>query len=111
MGDSKELLSAFPPEIKGLLGFSLRRIQQGLNPRCDTRRMESIGAGVWELKASDERTWYRLMYLTKIGSTVYVLHAFEKSGRKTSRRDLAIAKTRLKQVHELLKSRTEDENG
>ena len=59
------------------------------------RRMESIGKGVWELKTADERTWYRVIYLTRIGDALYVLHAFEKSSRKTDRRDLEIAKSRI----------------
>lgn len=38
------------------------------------------------------------MYLTRIGDALYVLHAFEKDSRKTDRRDLEIAKFRLKLV-------------
>lgn len=56
VGDAKEVLSSFPQKIKSVFGYSLRRLQQGKMPDCDARRMESIGKGVWELKASDERT-------------------------------------------------------
>jgi len=98
VGDAKEILSGFPQEIKSVLGFSLRRLQKDLLPDCDARRMESIGKSVWELKTSNDRTWYRLIYLTRIGDAFYVLHAFEKSSRKTDRRDLEIAKSRLKLV-------------
>ncbi len=96
MGDSKETLSAFPHEAKSLLGYSLRRLQQGELPDCDTRRMESIGKGVWELKTTDERAWYRVMYLVRRGDSLYVLHAFEKKSRKTDKRDVDIARARLK---------------
>ena len=107
LGNSKETLSTFPQDVKGTLGYSLRRLQKGLLPGCDARRMESVGKGVWELKTSDERTWYRVMYLTRIGNALYVLHAFEKDSRKTSRRDLEIARSRLRQVA-LLVSNTAD---
>lgn len=60
--------------------------------------MASIGKGVWELKESDERAWYRVVYLTKIGDVIYVLHCFEKESRKTDKRDVASARARLKQV-------------
>jgi phage-related protein len=60
--------------------------------------MVSVGKGVWELKTADERTWYRVIYLTRIGDVLYVLHAFEKDSRKTDRRDLEIAKSRLRLV-------------
>jgi len=98
VGDSKEVLSSFPHEIKGVFGYSLRRLQKGLVPDCDARRMESVGKGVWELKAADQRTWYRVIYLTRIGDALYVLHAFEKSSRKTDQRDLELAKSRFKLV-------------
>lgn len=62
--------------------------------------MASIGKGVWELKESDERAWYRVVYLTRIGGVIHVLHCFEKESRKTDKRDVATARTRLKRVLE-----------
>jgi phage-related protein len=111
MGDAKEVLSAFPQEIKSVLGYSLRRLQKGLLPDCDARRMETVGKGVWELKTADERTWYRVIYLTRIGEALYVLHTFEKSSRKTDRRDLEIAKSRLKLVLAQLRMAKEEGDG
>jgi len=97
-GDSKEVLSGFPVEVKETLGYSLRRIQGGMLPACDCRPMTSVGMRVWELKTQDSATWYRIMYLTKIGNVVYVLHAFEKATPKTSQNDIHTAKSRLKEV-------------
>jgi phage-related protein len=108
VGDAKEVLSAFPQEVKGVFGYSLRRLQKGLLPDCDARRMESIGKSVWELKTADERTWYRMIYLTRIGNALYVLHAFDKSSRKTDRRDLEIAKSRFRSVLAQLKTAKEE---
>ena len=102
-GDSKEVLSAFPSEVKGTLGFSLRRLQKGELPRCGVRPMASVGKGVWELKTDDARTWYRVLYLSQIHGVIYVLHAFEKDSAKTDRRDIEIAKDRLKAVHQRLR--------
>jgi len=62
--------------------------------------MASIGKGVWELKESDERAWYRVVYLTRIAGVIYVLHCFEKESRKTDKRDVATARARLKRVLE-----------
>ena len=111
VGDAREVLSAFPQEVKGVFGYSLRRLQKGLLPDCDARRMQSVGKGVWELKTADERTWYRVVYLTRIGDALYVLHAFEKDSRKTDRRDLMIAKSRLKTVLTQLRIVKENGNG
>lgn len=99
-GDSLEVLSGFPDEIKRSLGFSLRQLQLGRQPTSQTRSMSSIDASVFELKEADERTWYRAIYLSKIDNVIYVLHCFEKDSRKTDRRDIEIASHRLKQVRQ-----------
>jgi phage-related protein len=102
-GDSKDVLSRFPAEVKSTLGFSLRQIQNGRLPRCEHRPMPSVGKGVWELKDGDARTWYRVMYLARINNIVHVLHCFEKDSRKTDRRDIAVAKSRLSEVQQRLR--------
>lgn len=99
-GDSLEVLSAFPSAVKQALGFALRQLQIGREPTCQTRSMSSVGAGVYELKEADERTWYRAIYLSKVGDVIHVLHCFEKDSRKTDRRDVAIASQRLKLVRQ-----------
>lgn len=101
-GDSLEVLSGFPDEVKRALGFSLRQLQIGREPTSQTRSMSSIGSGVYELKEADERAWYRAIYLSKVGNTIYVLHCFEKESRKTDRRDIEVASRRFKLVRQRL---------
>jgi phage-related protein len=60
--------------------------------------MKSIGKGVFELRQRDGNGWYRLIYLARVGDTLYMLHGFTKKSAKTSRSDLAIAASRLKNV-------------
>jgi phage-related protein len=60
--------------------------------------MQSIGQGVFELKAADETAWYRVIYLARIEDTIYVLDSFTKKSRKTEKKDLNRAKARLSQV-------------
>jgi phage-related protein len=94
------VITGFPDPVRADLGFSLWQFQRGEMPPSATRRMESVGSGVWELKEQDERAWYRVMYLSKIDNVIYVLHCFEKRSRKTDKRDLQIAKARLARVHQ-----------
>jgi phage-related protein len=111
-GDSLEVLSSFPDEIKRALGFSLRQLQIGREPTSQTRSLSSIGPGVFELKEADERTWYRAVYLSKVANTIYVLHCFEKDSRKTDRRDMELARQRLKRVMQrLLEQRAYEKRG
>jgi phage-related protein len=82
-GDSKEVLSAFPHDVKATFGFNLRRLQNGERLSCEFRPMPSVGPGVFELKDQDERTRYRLLYLTRVLDVIYVLHCFEKDTNRT----------------------------
>jgi phage-related protein len=77
-------------------------------PASATRRMESVGPSVWELKEQDERAWYRVMYLSKIDNVIYVLHCFEKRSRKTDKRDLEVAKERLARVRQRIQQQRKD---
>jgi phage-related protein len=101
-GDSREVLSDFAVGVKSTLGFGLRRLQQGKTPACACRPIQSIGEGVFELKAQDERAWHRVIYLSRIDDVIYVLHSFKKQGRKTSGPDLRTARSRLKLVNQRL---------
>jgi phage-related protein len=60
--------------------------------------MKSIGQGVFELRQRDGNGWYRLIFLARVGDTLYMLHGFAKKSAKTSRNDLAIASSRLRDV-------------
>jgi phage-related protein len=81
-GDSKEVLSEFPKDVKVNLGYSLRRLQDGERPVCETRAITSVGKGVWELKESDKGGWYRLIYLAKISNVIHVLLLLRKGQSK-----------------------------
>jgi phage-related protein len=96
-GDSLEVVKTFPAAVRQEIGLDIRRLQQGTVPH-DSRPMQSIGKGVFELKQRDENGWYRLIYLARIGNTLHMLHGFTKKSAKTSRNDLAIAASRLKNV-------------
>ena len=106
-GDSLEVIRHFPSPVREDLGAELRRLQIGERP-IRSRPMPSIGIRVYELKEQDERAWYRVIYLAKVGNRIHVLHCFEKKSAKTGKSDLAVARSRLKRV--LARLRRENEN-
>jgi phage-related protein len=106
-GDSLEVIRLFPSPVRQDLGAELRRLQIGEQP-ISSRPMPSIGIRVYELKEQDERAWYRVIYLAKVGNRIYVLHCFEKKSAKTGKSDLAVARSRLERV--LARLRRENEN-
>jgi phage-related protein len=97
-GDSWKVLKSWPKSMQWDFGNSLREMQNGRPARLQVRPMQSIGAGVFELKDADEKTWYRMVYLARIEDTIYVLDCFEKDTAKTERKDLHTAAARLSQV-------------
>ncbi len=97
-GDSLEVLKEWLRLVQRAFGFSLLKLQEGQRAALATRPMQSIGQGVFELKAADEAAWYRIIYLARIEDTIYVLDSFTKKSRKTEKNDLSRAKARLTQV-------------
>jgi phage-related protein len=96
-GNTLEVVKAFPSAVRQEIGLDIRRLQQGTIPH-DSRPMRSIGTGVFELRQRDAHGSYRFIYLTRVGDTLHMLHAFTKKSAKTNRNDLAIASSRLKAV-------------
>jgi phage-related protein len=101
-GNSLNVLKQWPRDIKRDIGLSLRQLQEGARPNLAARPMQSIGQGVFELKAADESVWYRVIYLARIENTIYVLDSFKKKSRKTEKNDLNRARARLAQVRRRL---------
>ena len=60
--------------------------------------MTSIGPGVREIRIRQASGAYRIIYLANIGDAVHVLHAFQKKAQATARRDIDLARARLRQI-------------
>ena len=96
VGNSFKALTAFPREIKQAAGFQLHLIQQGHDPD-DWKPMQGIGANVREIRVHVAGE-HRIIYLAKFAEGVYILHAFQKKTQKTAKKDLDIARARLRDV-------------
>ncbi len=96
VGSSLDDLKKFSKKAKSRAGYELRRVQAGENP-TDWKPMPSIGAGAREIRIHSGNE-YRVIYVASLKETVYVLHCFIKKTRKTSRQDIVIARTRLKET-------------
>ncbi len=94
-GTSLDDLRGFPQSAMREAGFQLDKVQHGLAPD-DSKPMPTIGAGVTELRVRDEAGAFRVIYLAKLAPAVYVLHCFQKKTEKTSKRDIDLARDRLK---------------
>jgi phage-related protein len=75
--------------------------KSGRTPDQDWKPMETVGAGVKEIRIRFENS-YRVFYVAKFNEAVYVLHAFVKKTPRTSERDIDLGTDRYKA---LIKSR------
>ncbi len=85
LGNSLEAIRSFP---------QLARVQDGLEPD-GWKPMPSVGLGVNEIRVREGGA-FRLIYVAKFPEAIYVLHAFQKKTRKTSKADIELARRRYR---------------
>jgi phage-related protein len=96
-GSSLEDLRAFPDAPRHSAGQELRRLQRGEMP-TDWRPFSEIGPGGREIRIDCADGWFRVMYVAKFEEAIYVLHSFQKASRRTSQRDVDVARARYRAV-------------
>ena len=75
------------------------RVQLGGQP-LDFKPMNAVGAGAFEVRVRDARGAFRVIYVAKFATAVYVLHAFQKKTQKTPQAELDLAATRYRLIPE-----------
>lgn len=96
LGDSLEAVKTFSVEARKEAGHELGQVQEGREP-SDWKSMESVGAGVKEIRIRVEKA-YRVLYVAKFAEAVYVLHGFEKKTQRTAKTDIDLANARYRQL-------------
>ena len=103
VGSSKEDLSAFPDEVKLVMGFALHLAQTG-GKHVDAKPLRGFkGAGVLEVVEEYDGNAYRAVYTVRFAESVYVLHAFQKKSKKgiaTPKSEIDLIKERLKRAEQ-----------
>jgi phage-related protein len=100
VGSTKDDISAFPKSARTRAGYELFMVQIGRAPD-DWKPIPTVGAGACEIRVRDETGAFRVIYVAGFENAVYVLHAFQKKTRKTSRTDLELARERYRTAREL----------
>jgi phage-related protein len=107
IGPARREVRDLPREIRRTMGIALWFAQQGsMHPRASP--MKGKLAGVVEVRADEDRSTYRLMFVARLGGAVYVLCAFQKkakSGVATPRHLLDRVEERLRQARTLHEQR------
>jgi len=97
LGSSLADLRSFPTEARREAGWQLDLVQRGLEP-IDFKPMQSVGAGVYELRIRDVSGAFRVLYVSKLEDAIYVLHAFQKKTQKTAKADIELAARRYRNL-------------
>jgi len=90
-------MRSFPDGARQSAGFQMNKVQYGEEPD-DWKPMSSIGRGVCEIRVRDSSGAFRVIYVAHFDDVIYVLHAFQKKTRKTSLRDLDLARQRYRSI-------------
>jgi phage-related protein len=97
VGSSYDDLLAFPKAPRKEAGFQLGKVQAGLEP-TDWKPFDEVGSGTREVRISDAKGIFRVMYVAKLEDAIYVLHCFQKKSQATSKQDKEIATARYRAV-------------
>jgi phage-related protein len=96
LGNSYDDLCGFPKEVRRIAGAELLRVQIGSMP-TDFEPMPSVGKGAYEIRVRREGAW-RVMYVAKFETAIYVLHAFQKKTQQTAKEDIDLAAKRYRAI-------------
>jgi phage-related protein len=87
---------------EGLLARYLRltdlMLQFGAN--LGLPHTKAIESGLFELRVKSKEGIARVFFCTKIGKKIVMLHSFIKKSQKTPKKEINIAKSRMKEVQE-----------
>jgi phage-related protein len=106
MGSSLKDLQAFPEDARIIAGHELWQVEQGSMP-TRFKPIKEVGAGVNEIIITTKEE-HRVFYVAKFDDYIYVLHAFQKTTRKTPKHDIDIGEKRYREALRLRKSQTEE---
>lgn len=92
-------LKKFPKKIINDVYELVNDLSEGIQLSMPiSRKMSSMGKGVFELRLRDASGAYRIIYLVKRGEHIYLVHAFKKKAEKTPKKNIDIATKRIKKV-------------
>jgi phage-related protein len=104
IGNTKDDLSSFAPDVRDEVGQALFEAQKG-GRHSSVKPLSGYGdASVLEVVSDYSGDTFRVVYTVRWPEQIYVLHVFQKkskSGSKTPKREMDLIDARLKRLAEL----------
>ena len=76
--------------------IALRMVEHGANLGLPYTR--AMGGGLFEIRAKGQEGIGRAFFCTMVGQRIVILHSFIKKTDKTPKRELEVAKQRMKEI-------------
>ncbi|MBC8948654.1 MULTISPECIES: type II toxin-antitoxin system RelE/ParE family toxin [Xenorhabdus] len=86
-----------PPKIQARI-LKLLELMERHGANLGSPHTEPMGNGLFELRAKAQEGIGRGLFCYLDGSNICILHAFVKKSQKTPKKDLDLAKIRMKEV-------------
>ena len=99
-----EAFRKFPEALQRQGRTSLTILAEGQIPD-NAKTLRGFEPGIQEIILSDRSGTYRLIYALRLDEDIWVLHAFKKkskTGSKTPKPEIDVARARLKRLKEIL---------
>ena len=92
-----EGLRTFPAAVRNRVNTALTIAAEGCKADI-AKPLKGLGAGVMEIAVRYRSDAWRVVYVTEMAGSVWVIHAFQKkskAGIKSSRAEIDLVRTRL----------------
>ena len=94
---ARKAYEAFPANVRNRVGTALTIAAEG--SKADIAKpLKGLGPGVMEIAVRYRSDAWRVVYVTGMGGTLWVIHAFQKKSRtgiKTPKAEIDLVRTRL----------------
>jgi len=90
-------IDAWPDAIRArYIALTLRMVEYG--PNLGMPHTEALGGGLFEIRAKGREGIGRAFYCALKGQRLVILHEFIKKSQKTPKRELRLARKRMKEI-------------
>ena len=95
----EDMIVEMPPRIQARM-IRLLELMEEHGANLGAPHTMPVGDGLFEIRAKAKEGIGRALFCYMKGNHVYMLHAFVKKSQKTPKKDLDLAKARMKEVNQ-----------
>ncbi len=96
---AKEFVKQLSIETKKEIGALLLLLQRGVILQSpQSKLLKAIHKNAFELRMSDKKGSYRVIYIFILKGTIFIPHAFQKKTQRTPKKEINLAQARIKEL-------------